>query len=280
MKMTRIILMLASTVALNFNFALAQSFAPRSIDYMFAATASDARAIWVNPAGLATAQEASLMAEVMWQNPIDDGMRLSQMTFGFNSQGLSFGYNRERLVSDSAINTYSLAMARALRNWTLGVSVTRIHSVGNDTGFDVGIRYLLLQSIQLGMVVRNIGQPRVLSDTLPVTGVGGVGWTTLSGHLTATGEVVAASRLEESGYNMTYRFGADLSFGRTVPVAGLASVSFGNDLGQTLWTFGLSVGGTRRGVAVAGLAPNNSSLRVETMSLTGIATNPLSALRN
>jgi hypothetical protein len=280
MKMTRIMLVLSGTVALNFNFALAQSYAPRSVDYMFAATANDARAIWVNPAGLATVSEASLMAEVVWQNPIDDGMRLSQMSFGFNSQGLSFGYYRERLVSDSSNNTYRLAMARALQNWALGVSVSRIHSGDNDTGFDAGIRYRLLQSIQLGVVVRNIGQPLVRADTLPLTAVASVGWTALAGHLTTTGELVSVSRLEESGYDMIYRFGADISFGRTVPVAGLASVTFGNDLGQTLWTFGLSVGGTRRGVAVAGLAPNNSSLRVETMSLTGVATNPLSGLRN
>ena len=278
MRLARVMPVLAGLVSLICNAASAQSFAPRSADYMFAATANDARAIWVNPAGLAAVPEASLMAEFVLQRPIDADLRLSQLTFGFNSQGLSFGYNRERLVSDSSNSTYRLALARALQGWTVGVSVSHYRSGLNDTGFDAGIRYLVLPSLQLRVVVRNIGQPQVRTDTLPLTGVAGLGWALMPGFLTLTGETIAISRFEESGYDMVYRAGANVSFGRVIPVAGLAAVTLDSDLGVTLWSFGVSVGGRRRGLAVAGVSPHDP-LRVENVSLTGIATNPLTAWR-
>lgn len=275
--MARTLLILCSLG--SFSAASAQSFTPRSADYMFAATANDARAIWVNPAGLAVVPEASLMAEFVVQRPLNDDLRFSQLSFGFNSQGLSFGYNRERLPSDSANNTYRLALARALRGWTVGFSVSHFRSGVNDTGFDAGIRYRVLSSLQLGVVLRNIGQPQVRSDTLPLTGVASLGWTLLPGFLTVSGEAIAMSRIEGSGYDMVYRGGAQLSFGRTLPVSGLTAVSLDQDLGVMMWSFGLSVGGARRGVFVAGVTPDNPSMRVENLSLTGLATNPLTAWR-
>jgi hypothetical protein len=246
---------------------------------MFAATANDARAIWVNPAGLAVVPEASLMAEFVVQRPLNDDLRFSQLSVGFNSQGLSFGYNRERLPSESSNNTYRLALARALRGWTVGFSVSHFRSGVNDTGFDAGIRYRVLSSLQLGVVLRNIGQPQVRSDTLPLTGVASLGWTLLPGFLTFSGEAIAMNRIEDSGYDMAYRGGAQLSFGRTLPVSGLTAVALDQNLGVMMWSFGLSVGGARRGVFVAGVTPDNPSMRVENLSLTGLATNPLTAWR-
>ncbi len=277
--MARTLLVLCSIGSFSFAVASAQSFAPRSADYMFAATANDARAIWVNPAGLAVVPEASLMAEFVVQRPLNDDLRLSQLSFGFNSQGLSFGYNRERLPSESSNNAYRLALARALRGWTVGFAVSHFRSGVNDTGFDAGIRYRVLSSLQLGVVLRNIGQPQVRSDTLPLTGVASLGWTLLPGFLTVSGEAIAKNRLEESGYDMVYRGGAQLSFGRTLPVSGLTAVTLDKDLGVMMWSFGLSVGGARRGVFVAGVTPDNPSVRVENLSLTGLATNPLTAWR-
>jgi hypothetical protein len=277
--MARTLLLLTSITSLLFETALGQAFAPRSSDYLFAATANDARAIWVNPAGLAAVPEASLMAEFVLQHPANADLRLSQIAVGFNSQGLSFGYNRERLVTDSSNNTYRLALARALRGWTVGFAISHFRSGLNDTGFDAGIRHRLLPSIQFGLVVRNIGQPQVRSYTLPITGVASLGWTAMPGHLVITGETIARNRLAGSGYDMIYRAGAQLSFGRVLPIIGLTAVNFDNRLGVTMWSLGVSVGGVRRGVLVAGITPDDPSLRVETMSLTGIATNPLTAWR-
>jgi hypothetical protein len=270
---------LACAAALLCDFAAGQTFAPRSMDYLFAATANDARAIWVNPAGLAVVPEASLMGELLVHRSPDADLRLSQLSVGINSQGLSFGYNRERLVTDSSNHTYRIALARALQGWSVGFSVSHFRSGSNDTGFDAGIRYRVLPSVYLGVVLRNIGEPQIRSDTLPLTGVASLGWTVLGGALVLTGETLAQSRLDESGYTMNYRAGAQLSLGRALPIAGLTAVHLNSDLGVAMWFFGLSVGRNRRGVLVAGVSPNDPSVRLETLSLAAVATNPLTAWR-
>lgn len=280
MTMARTLLTVAAAMSLMLDVVVAQSFAPRSADYLFAATANDARAIWVNPAGLAVVPEASIFAELVLQRSLNQDIRLSQLSFGFNSQGLSFGYNRERLVIDSSNHTYRLALARALRLWTLGVAVSHFRSDINDTGFDIGVRYRLLPSLQLGAVLRNIGQPQVRNDTLPITGVAGVGWTVLPGFLTLTGEALAQNRFEEDGYDMHYRAAAQLSFGRALPVSALTALALDKDLGVTRWWLGLTLGGARRGVFVAGVTPNDPVMRLETFSAAGVASNPLAAWRH
>ncbi len=247
------------------------------MDYLFAATANDARAIWLNPAGLAVVPEASIMAEFVVHRSPEADLRLSQLSLGFNSQGLSMGYNRERLVSDSSNHAYRIAMARALQGWTIGISMSYFRNSLNDTGYDAGIRYRVLRSVDLGVVLRNIGQPQIRSDTLPLTGVVGVGWTILGGALVLTGETLAQNRLSESGYAMNYRAGAQLSVGRAIPITGLTAVHLDSDLGVTMWSFGLSVGRGRRGVLVGGVSTNDPSAHLGTLSLAGIATNPLTA---
>ena len=149
----------------------------------------------------------------------------------------------------------------------------------NDTGYDAGIRYRLLRSVDLGVVVRNIGQPLIRSDTLPLTGVAGLGWTVLGGALVLSGETLAQNRLSESGYTMRYRAGARLSVGRNIPIVGLTAVHLDNDLGVTMWSFGVTVGGLRRAAMVAGVSTGDPSARLETLSLAGIATNPLTTWR-
>jgi hypothetical protein len=127
--------------------------------------------------------------------------------------------------------------------------------------------------------MRNLGQPEVRTETLPFTGVAGVGWTFLPGFLTLTGEAIARNRVYDSGYDMAYRAGANLTFGRALPVSGLTAVTLDSDLGISMWWFGVSLGVARRGVVVAGVNPNDPSMRVETLSVAGLATNPLTARR-
>ena len=277
--MSRTPAILACAASLLCNVAVGQTFAPRSMDYLFAATANDARAIWLNPAGLAVVPEASIMAELVAHRSSDADLRLSQITLGFNSQGLSVGYNRERLAIDSSNHTYRFALARALQGWTVGVSMSYFRSGQNATGYDAGIRYRLLRTLDLGVVLRNIGQPQVRSDTLPLTGVASLGWTVLGGALVLSGETLAQNRPSESGYTMHYRAGAQISVGRAVPISGLTAVHLNEDLGVTLWSFGLTVGRLRRAILVGGVSTNDPSVRLETLSVAGIATNPLTTWR-
>ena len=78
--MPRTPVLIACAASLLCSVAVGQTFAPRSLDYLFAATANDARAIWVNPAGLAIVSEASIMAELVVHRSPDADLRLSQLS--------------------------------------------------------------------------------------------------------------------------------------------------------------------------------------------------------
>jgi len=99
------------------------------------------------------------------------------------------------------------------------------------------------------------------------------------GAVVLTGETLAQNRLAGSGYDMHYRAGARLSIGRALPIAGLTAVHLDSGLGVSMWSFGLAVGRNRRGVLIAGVTPGDPSVRLETVSFTGMATNPLATWR-
>lgn len=258
--------------------AAAQSFQPRSIDYLFAATANDARAIWLNPAGLAAVPEASILAEVLVQRKPDASTRVSQLTLGFNSQGLSFGYNKERLVTDSSNHTYRLAFARGLARWSVGLAVSHHRAGNSSTGFDLGVQYIVARPIRIGFVLRNVSEPQLRLDTLPVTGVASIGIAIIPGTLVLAAESIAERRINEIGYDVRYRGGARFGFTPGIPIAGFASALLENELGVMNCTFGISIGGSQRGIVVAGFVPGDPS-RIETISVTGLATNDLAPSR-
>src|SRR5882762_3238674 len=66
----------------------------RATAYLFPTDVRDARAIWVNPAGLGVQREASTYLEVAVGDPGAKG-RLQQATAGYNSPGLLFGYHQD-----------------------------------------------------------------------------------------------------------------------------------------------------------------------------------------
>lgn len=266
----------ACAAAMICSTAAAQNFHPRSLDYLFAATANDARAIWVNPAGLAALPEASILAEVLVQRKPDASTRVSQLTLGFNSQGLSFGYNRERLVTDSSNHTYRLAFARGLSRWSIGLAVSHYRAGNSSVGFDLGVQYLLAGPIRIGLALRNMREPQLRLDTLPVTGVASAGIAIIPGTLVLAAESIVERRINETGYDVRYRGGARFGFARRFPIGGFGSAQLDHELGVMRWTFGISIGGSRRGIVVAGLVPGDPS-RVETISFTGLATNDLVA---
>ncbi|MSR06272.1 MAG: hypothetical protein EXR93_04265 [Gemmatimonadetes bacterium] len=72
----------------------AQVPASRSRDYLFASNADDARALLVNPAGLAR-PIASLFGEFSSVLAADGGRRLGQYSFGVSSRSAAVGYQRD-----------------------------------------------------------------------------------------------------------------------------------------------------------------------------------------
>ena len=251
--------------------AVGQLVHPRSADYLFSSTVDDVRSLWLNPAGLAVVVETSIMADFVFELPDGGSTRLSQWTVGFNARGISVGYQRDRLVSDSANHAVRLALSRGFPRGALGVSVTNYSSGTTDQGWDVGVRYAPLSPLQVALVLRHIGRPFVRGEVTPLTAVAGAHWTGGRGAVQLMAEALVSERPGEGGYQTSYRGGARVTIGLAIPIAGLVATDFGDNFSVTRWTFGLAVGGYRRGVVVATLPDATASN--DLLSVHGLATN-------
>ena len=247
---------------------------PRAKSYLFAATASDARAIWVNPAGLAIFPEASVMASfVVDRKVLQSSYRLGQYTLGFNARGLAFAYQRDRFDGNVRGNTFSFGLGTRLNRGSIGSTFTLYRGGGaKDQGTDFGFRYLLLPGVDLGLVVRNVGRPVVRSVKLPITWVGAIGWAAPSGVIKANAEGTIAERVLRDGYDVTYRVGLELATPGRTPIGAILVLDLGSNLKADRVNFGLIVGAKDQGVALASLIKRAGTAELERISLSGIST--------
>ena len=105
----------------------------RSADYLFAASATDARALWVNPAGLAASLEASVMAEIAVERPVDGGLRWAQWAAALNSRGFSLGYQRDRFEDGPSTGTLRFGLALPFPRGAVGAAFSFYSGNAIDT---------------------------------------------------------------------------------------------------------------------------------------------------
>jgi len=258
--------------------ASAQFRQPRSLDYLFVATASDVRATWVNPAGLSAVTDASVMGEVMVGRTSADDFRLQQWTIGFNSRGFSVSYVRNRFETLESTSAVRFGFGVAFSGGGFGLAVSNYRAPGdNSRDLDLGIQYSLGPLVTVAGVVRHIGSPVVGDVELPLEYAGGGSFSLAEGAIELSGEGIATERLgpSESGYDVRYRAGARLalSVGRQLDVFAVADL--GSNFGFDRLHIGLVVGGSSRlGGLGTGLSPNGST-RIDRWSLTGVSHAPL-----
>ena len=258
--------------------AAAQFRAPRSGDYLFAASVQDARALWVNPAGLSVILEASVMGEVLVARNGNDDLSLAQITAGFNSRGFTFAFRRDRFDDSTAGNTWRFAGSRAFRKVTVGTSFTIYAGDVDQREVDLGIRLLLAPTLQVGAVLRHIsiGEPVVRGDTLRPTGVFGLSWSA-GGVIQLNGEATLVDSRAPDGLDVSYRAGVMLSLARVMrlPLGILSALDLQDDLGVDRLLFGLVLGGANRFVLVGGGARREDTTFIDGISLTALSTRPL-----
>ncbi len=138
----------------------AQAVPNRATAYLTAADVADARAVWVNPAGLGARYEASVHLDLTVRHPGAHG-QLEQVTAGFNTRGLSFGYQRDNLPSGVPGHTFRLGVAGGYQRVAGGVAMAAYRGGTKGTGWDIGIRYELAAPVSIAAVVRDLGQPTV-----------------------------------------------------------------------------------------------------------------------
>ena len=238
----------------------------RSTQYLFPTDVSDARALWVNPAGLGLFPEASIDVDATVADPGAQG-RLRQFTVGFNSRGLSLGYQRD--VFDGGVRGSTLRIGAGFghRRLAAGGDLALYRGGTSSSGWDLGVLYAWTPAISVGGTIQDLGEPRVRGELLPVTYVPSATVQLLQGGaaLSALGRVTSAGVLG-------YAFGlqAHLRQGSHLPLGLSARLDTDRSLHRAAFAFGLSVGG-RDLAGVVATTPEDVS-RVDALNLYGVST--------
>lgn len=253
----------------------AQQVAPnRASAYLHPTDVQDARAIWVNPAGLGVQREASIYAEFAVGDPGSRG-RLRQINAGFNARGLSIGYQRDILDDGQRGHTYRLGLAGGAGGLAAGFAVAYYRGDGaKATGWDLGVTYVAHPALTVGLVAANLGQPVVRALQQRRTYVPGLTWHPrpipalgFSTHARITPDSVAAY-----SFGLSWRTSGVTRDGapRRWPIEVLARLDTDGNLRRGAFVLGLSIGGQDRFGAIAS-TPGDVA-RVDAVSLYGLST--------
>ncbi|HXM37792.1 MAG TPA: hypothetical protein VN908_03925 [Gemmatimonadales bacterium] len=251
--------------------ATAQVAPNRATAYLHPTDVRDARALWVNPAGLGVLREASVYAEVAVGDPGARG-RLRQINAGFNARGLAFGYQRDIFDAGIRGHTYRLGLAGASAGLAAGFATAYYRGEGTKaTGWDVGVSYEWRQGLALGTVITNIGQPVVRGLRQRLTFIPGATWhpsaiptVGVSAHARITPDSVAAY-----AFGVSWQ-GGQRGGGSRWPVAIIARLDTDGGLRRGAFALGLSIGNRDRIGAVASTPGDVST--IDGVSLYGVST--------
>jgi len=250
-------------LALGVTRAAAQVSANRSTAYLVPTDVTDARALWVNPAGPAVRHEASVMLDLTVVQPGGRG-RLGQITTGFSSHGLSFGYQRDNFGNGLHGHTYRLGIAGASGGLAAGVALSFYRGSTGGTGWDIGMRYDWKPPITLGGVIENIGRPTVRGVPRDVTVVPAITVRPLTALLALSAQ---------GAFTTTAARGYALQASAEVPgrlgLALVGRLDTDRSWRRRALTFGLSLGRSDR-VGVVGSTPGDFS-RIDTANLYGVS---------
>jgi len=249
--------------------AVAQSVAPNlATGYLFPTDVRDARAIWVNPAGLGLTREASVYAELGVGDPGSRG-RLRQINAGFNSRGLSLGYQRDFLDDGVRGTTLRLGLAGGARGLAAGFAIARYGGSGaHATGWDLGVTYAALPQLTVGLVAANLGLPIVRGLRQRSNFIPGLTWH--PGPVPAIAFSTAAHISTDSV--LSYAFGLSWRTTGTSrwPIEILARMDTDKGLRRSAFALGVSIGGENRFGAV--IASPGDVSRIDAASVYGLVT--------
>lgn len=249
--------------------------AARASDYLFITNATDARALWVNPAGLGVLPEASLMAEMTLER-MGSQFRVEQYVVGFNTRGISVGYHRTRFPNDEpSVGQLRVGAALPIRRGAIGITVSRYQQdTTSSRAFGAGLLFMPNATFQFGLTTRNIGRPLVRGVNMPINILGGAQFT--SGSVQVAAEAHAAERPgAESGFDFTYRAGAQAYLPVAFPIVLVGALNFGTNFRVDQLHLGVSIGGTRQATLMTSAVPRDDVPVFERFSAAVVARNLL-----
>jgi hypothetical protein len=238
----------------------------RTTLYLHPTEVSDARALWVNPAGLGRFEEASVHLDLTVGDPGASG-RLRQVTLGLNSRGLSFGYQRDLFDGGVRGGTYRVGFGAGRAGLAAGVAASLYRGGASSSGWDLGVLYDCAPILAVGGVVQNIGQPSVRGSTLRITYVPSATVGLWGRRLTVSGLGRLASQAV-LGYAFAVR--ATLQQGAKLPIGLAARLDTDGSLRRAGLAFGFSLGGGDAAGVVA--TTLRDAGRIDALSLYGVST--------
>lgn len=244
--------------------AHAQVAPNRATSYLVATDVLDARAIWVNPAGLGVRPEASVMLDLTVVQPGATG-RLGQVTAGFNARGLSLGYQRDNFPNGVHGHTYKLGFAGGTGRFSGGLGVALYRGGHGGTGWDLGLRYDWLSTLTIGGAIRNIGEPTVRGVRQDATAFPAITVRPFGSILALSAQASLASASTTRGYTAE----VSAQWPGTPSVGLLARYDTDGSLHRRALLFGLSIGSRDR-VGLVGSTPGDAS-RLDAVNLYGVS---------
>ncbi len=250
--------------------------AGRSSDYLFVTNVTDVRALWVNPAGLGMLPEASIIGELTLERVMGNEFRVEQYVIGFNTRGISVGYHRTRFDAEPAVGHLRVGAALPMRRGALGVAVSRYQQdTTSSRGFDAGLLFMPNPAIQFGLTARNIGRPEVRGENMPITAIGGAQYTTGRFQLAAEAHATERRGVDESGFDFTYRAGAQAYLPVAFPIVLIGALNLGTNFRIDQLHLGFSIGGTRQVTLMASGVTRDDAPVFERFSVGIVARNLL-----
>lgn len=235
----------------------------RAARYLFPTDVRDGRAVWVNPAATAVTPLASVYGDVVLRG---DSLRLTQLTAGFGSRGLTFGYQYDRFDTGRG-HTYRLGLAGSTGPLSVGAAAAYYRGDASAWGYDVGALVRSVPGVVLGATAANIGQPVVRGVQQAFALVPGATATPFGPPL----ELSAMAHLSDAGDS--YSAGARWHLPVRLRSAVLVRLDWDGDFRHMGFAFAVAIGDLDQ-VGVVLTTPRDLAT-VEATSVYGVAGRPM-----
>jgi hypothetical protein len=167
-RATALAALIAAAVALPPGSAVAQSPGAQPQLYLLTTDAFDARALWVQPAGLAARREASVSG--LLTASTGSTWTITQYGVTLASGGLGLGWQHDHRADGSSDNQWAVGLAGGGPRFTLGAARRWIRGANaNASAWDVGARFVPRPAVLLSLAWRDIGSPDVRDTVVPAT---------------------------------------------------------------------------------------------------------------
>lgn len=127
--------------------------------YLLTTEVDDARALWINPAGLARRLEASIGADVGADRFANGAVQLSQYGATVASRGLAVSWVHDRYPGGRYVNAYAVGAGLGDEQFSGGVTRRWYRGLVDFSAWDVALRAATATGLQLSVVGRGFGSP-------------------------------------------------------------------------------------------------------------------------